>query len=65
MNCSVSIQITNSGFEFHMMPASGEAVTNRTQGQQWERNETLPAATNQTVSFTCSLNSRHGFEYLD
>lgn len=65
VNSSLFIQISNSGFEFHMRPASGEAATVMTLGQQWEMNEAVTAVSSQTVSFTCSLNLRYGFDCLD
>jgi hypothetical protein len=56
MDVSLFIQISNSGFEFHMMPARGEAVTGMTVGgQQQAVNETVSAATSQTVSFEIRL----------
>jgi len=44
------MQISNSGFEFNMVPPSGEAISTMLPEQQWEMNKTVTAATNQQVS---------------
>ncbi|XP_033609096.1 dystrophin, isoforms A/C/F/G/H isoform X6 [Cryptotermes secundus] len=53
-------RISNSGFEFHMRPASGEAATVMTPGQQWEMNETVTAVSSQTVHHSESKKRRVG-----
>ena len=50
-----SMQISNSGFEFNMVPPSGEAIPTMLAEQQWETNKTVTAATSQQVSIVCSL----------
>lgn len=49
-----SMQISNSGFEFSMVPPSGEAISTMLPEQQWEINKTVTAATSQQVSIVCS-----------
>lgn len=51
-----SMKISNSGFEFNMVPPSGEAISTMLPEQQWEMNKTVTAATSQQVSIGCSLN---------
>lgn len=44
------MQISNSGFEFNMVPPSGEAISSMLPEQQWEMNKTETASTSQQVS---------------
>jgi hypothetical protein len=50
-----SIQISNSGFEFNMVPPSGEEISAMLPEQQWEMNKAVTATPSQQVSLVCSL----------